>query len=112
MPLKPPGHLRDPGRQLFEGIREEYGIDDAGGLALLTVAAECLDRLRAAQESIDKHGAVVTDRYGGLKAHPSVQIEKDARNGLMAALKQLNLDLEPLRDQRGAPARGFGIRSV
>ena len=113
MQLKPPGHLNADGAALWDAIAREYHIDDSGGQALLTIAAECLDRLRAAQKAIDEHGEVVEDRYGGLKAHPAVQIEKDSRNGLLAALKALNLDLEPLRDRPGNPGiGGVGIRSV
>jgi hypothetical protein len=41
--------------------------------------------------------------------HPALQLEKDARNGLLAALKQLQLDIEPLRDRPGRPAGTFGI---
>ena len=110
--LKIPEHLKKPGREMYEQIGSEYGIDDAGGLQLLTVAAECLDRMRNAQAEIEKNGAVLTDRYGGLKAHPSIAIEKDSRIGLMAALKQLNLDLEPLRDRRGNPGLDIGLRSI
>ena len=80
---------------------------------MLCVAAECLDRLRQAQAEIESKGAIVTDRYGGLKPHPAIAIEKDARNGLMTASKNLNLDLEPLRDRPGTPGmQGLGIRSV
>jgi len=112
MKLKPPKHLKVPGRALYTAIAAEYGIDDAAGLALLTIAGECQDRLRQAQAELEENGPVLTDRYGGLKPHPAIAIEKDSRNGLLATLKQLNLDIEPIRDRRGRPASGFGIRGV
>jgi len=54
--------------------------------------------MRAAQ------GEVVTDRYGQTKVNPACALEKkDSRNGFLLALKQLNLDMEPLRDSVGRP---------
>lgn len=101
---RPPGHLSSHGRDLFKAVAAEYSIDDPGGLALLTTAAECLDRIRAAQKAIKQHGEVVTDRYGQVKVNPACTLEKDSRNGFLAALRALNLDLEPLRDRPGRPA--------
>ena len=73
----------------------------------MTVAAECLDRMREAQAAVKEHGLLVETSYG-LKANPALSIEKDARNGLLAALKQLNLDLVPLQD-RGRPTNPIGV---
>lgn len=94
------------GRKLFGGVASEYEISDAAGIALLTTAAECLDRMRAAQTAIAEHGEVVLDRYGQVKVNPACTLEKDARNGLLAAFRALNLDIEPLRDRVGSPGLG------
>lgn len=110
--MKAPTHLQRHGRELWRRIQAEYDVNDAGGLALLTTAAECLDRMRAAQKAISEDGEVVKDRYGQAKVHPACGLEKDARVGLLAALKQLNLDLEPLRDRPGRPADGFGWKGA
>lgn len=100
----PPEHLAAHGRQFYSDVASEYEITDAAGLALLTTAAECVDRMRAAQVAIAIHGEVTVDRYGGPKVNPACALEKDARNGFLAAVKALNLDLEPLRDRPGRPA--------
>jgi P27 family predicted phage terminase small subunit len=100
---KTPRHLGKHGGKLWRELRDEYQLDDGAGIALLTTACECLDRMRAAQEAIQEHGEVVTDRYGQVKVNPACGLEKDARNGLLAALKALNLDIEPLRDRVGRP---------
>ena len=57
----------------------------------------------AAQAAIEAQGAVVTDRYGQTKVNPACALEKDSRNGFLLALKQLNLDIEPLRHSVGRP---------
>jgi phage terminase small subunit len=101
-PLKPPNHLTAAGRRLWVDIVTQYRIGDAAGQALVTTAAECLDRIREAQRTIRQHGALVPDRYGALKQNPACFLERDARAGMLSALRALNLDLEPLRD-RGRP---------
>jgi phage terminase small subunit len=100
--MNAPAHLQRAGRLLFASIATEYAIEDAAGIALLTVAAEALDRMRSAQRSITKHGLVTRGRYGQRVANPCVAIERDARSAMLAALRALNLDLEPLRDIPGA----------
>jgi hypothetical protein len=102
--LNQPDHLGEAGREFFSSVATEYGIVDCAGLTLLTTAAECLDRMRAAQSAIAEHGELVIDRYGAPKLNPACGLEKDARAGLLAALRALNLDLEPLRDGPGRPA--------
>lgn len=106
--VKAPKHLGKEGRAFYRAIVRDYAVDDSAGLALLTTASECLDRMRAAQNKIAEHGEVVTDRYGSLKANPAVQIEKDSRNGFLASLKALQLDIEPLRDTPGRPTSPTG----
>jgi hypothetical protein len=96
--------LGTAGGRLWKDLVQEYSIEDPAGLALVTTAAECLDRMRSAQKAIAEHGACVTDRYGQVKVNPAANLERDSRNGLLAALKALNLDLEPLKDGPGRPS--------
>ena len=100
--MQAPEHLKTAGAELWTNIQKEYGVVDSGGLALLATACECLDRMRAAQAAIEAHGELVLDRYGAPKLNPATQLEKESRAGFLLALKQMNLDLEPLRDMRGA----------
>jgi phage terminase small subunit len=65
---------------------------------------ESFDRMRAAQASIEQDGATAPDRFGQVKAHPLLSVERDARAAMLAALKAMNLDVEPLRDGPGRPA--------
>jgi P27 family predicted phage terminase small subunit len=95
--MKPPKHLKRPGRKLFRQIQTEYGITDAGGISLLVRACECQDRLAAVWQIIAEEGEVTKDRYGNPRLHPAMTLEKDARAGFLQAMKQLNLDVEPLK---------------
>lgn len=45
-----------------------------------------------------------TDRFGQIKAHPLLPVERDARAAFLAGLRSLNLDFEPLHDGPGRPA--------
>jgi phage terminase small subunit len=101
--LKPPRHLKAAGQALWTDIVMQYRIRDGAGLALVTTVAECRDQIRAAQAIIQKEGAIIRDRYGGARQHPACGLERDARAGMLAALKLLNLDLEPLRDRGRGP---------
>jgi hypothetical protein len=92
---KPPNHLKAAGRRLWTDIVTQYRIADGAGLALVTTAAEAQDRIREAQRAI----RLVPDRYGALKQNPACFLERDARAGMLSALRALNLDLEPLRDR-------------
>lgn len=98
--------LSPAAREWFDRLRSEYGIEDSAGLLLLQTAMEAFDRLAECQASIALHGASCADRFGQLKPHPLLGAERDARGQMLAALKALNLDLEPLRDGPGRPAGG------
>jgi hypothetical protein len=59
-------------------------------------------RLREAQSILAKDGICVRDRWGQLKSHPACTVEREARAGLLACLKGLNLDLESLEPDDAA----------
>jgi hypothetical protein len=105
--MKPPPHLGKDGREIWSQLVSEFDITDAGGLALVTIIGECRDRLTEAQALIEKHGAVTVSTTGAMRCNPALKVEVDARNGLLAALRALNLDIEPLRDRPGRPAGTF-----
>src|SRR5450759_3112113 len=102
---KPPKHLSREAKTLWRELADEYDITDSAGLAILSTACEALDRLRACQTEIAKDGQQVKDRFGGLRPHGLLSVENLARTAFLAALKQLNLDLEPLRDRFVRPGR-------
>jgi hypothetical protein len=63
-----PAHLGEAGAQLWAEVVRQYRIGDGAGLALVTTAAECLDRLREAQEASANMGY----RAPRARAKPSI----------------------------------------
>ena len=100
-PPKAPKGLSREAARLWRELVSEYGIDDVAGRLILATALESFDRMRAAQAILENAGEVINDRFGQEKAHPAVAIERDSRVSMLAALKHLSLDLEPLRPRSG-----------
>jgi len=99
---EPPDDLGEVEKAAWRAIALEFAITDAGGLALLTDYARSLHLARRCAEQIELDG--LQPKPG--KAHPLLKVMHDARSSARAALKALNLDLEPLRDGVGRPASG------
>jgi P27 family predicted phage terminase small subunit len=92
----PPPTLSKEARARWQELVAEYGISDAAGLQILHTAMEAFDRMRGAQAQIAKDGQTHLDRFGQMKSHPLLPVERDARAAMLAALKALNLDVEPV----------------
>lgn len=101
---KAPRHLSKEAKRTWKEILCEYGIDDAAGLRILRVALEAHDRCQVARAAIDKDGMTVKDKFGQVKPHPLLATERDSRAAFLQAIKQLNLDIEPLKDRPGRPS--------
>jgi P27 family predicted phage terminase small subunit len=99
---KAPKNLSDEAKRWWKKIVSGWELDDAGFLVLEN-ALECFDRMRQAQEMLAKEGLVTNDRFGQQKVHPAVLVERDAKAGLLRALRALNLQIEPLHDTTGRP---------
>ena len=101
--MKAPKHLSKEAKLLWKRLLDEYSITDEAGLLILQTAMEAHDRMREAQNIIKAEGMQVKDRFDQQKAHPLTTVERDSRAAMLAALKALNLDLEPLNDRPGRP---------
>lgn len=102
-PLAPPTTLSDDAASWWRTMQHEYQIIDAGGLTLLALAAEARDRMHRAATLVLEHGEVVFPEGLAPRANPACAVERDARAQMIAALKALHLDVEPLHDTRGRP---------
>lgn len=101
-----PKHLQTPGRSLWNDIQRDFSVTDTAGLALLCAACEAKDRAEAARAQIEAEGMTFRDSKGNLRPHPLLPVERDARAACVAALRHLNLDVEPVLAQPGRPPGG------
>ncbi len=101
--MKKPVKLGHEARRLFKQLTTEYDIGDSGGLLLVNTVVEAFQEMRDAQAVLDREGRVYTNRFGEPRMHPACTVVKESRAHMMSALKQLNIDLEPLRDKVGRP---------
>ena len=88
----PPKHLSVEAKKLWQGLFNDYSLNDAAGLLLLQSACEAYDRLQEARKVLDKEGAVFSDRWGQRKTHPAAGVERDARTQMHSALRLLKLE--------------------
>lgn len=93
---QPPRKLGPSGRQLWDGVIGEYDIRDRGGLELLCLAAETLDRVQRLGDRIDAEGEVVRTKSGP-KAHPALRDELAGRAFVARTLERLGLNVETIK---------------
>jgi len=62
------------------------------------------DRCQQARQNLDREGLTTQTESGGLKAHPCVGIERDARLAFARLLRELDLDGEPTAERSRPPA--------
>ena len=105
-----PPHLNKAGTAFYLEMTAGYDIEEAAAISLLVRAAESLDRLTEAQACIAEHGALM--RYEGKPvANPACKLEKEYRDGFLAARRQLAriVDMGAPRRGPGRPPTGVGI---
>ena len=103
VPAQPPKELKAPGRALWEGIQQEYAIQDPGGLSHLASACRAADDIARMRNKVSREGDTIKDRFGQIREHPLLAAIRGAEATKRQALKSLNLDIEPLRDKPGRP---------
>lgn len=89
----PPAHLSASMRAWWRQVVADYDLEPHH-LLLLAQACEAHDRATQAREQVDAAGPVTTDRFGQLRAHPAVQIERDSRAAFARLVRQLDLEGE------------------
>lgn len=94
----PPADLAEPEREIWRRLQSEYALEDAAAIVLLGLLCRNLQLSRECREKIETDGKVVNGRE-----HALLKVQRDADKQAAAALRHLNLDLEPLRDGPGRP---------
>ena len=95
--IRAPSGLSKEARRWWRKIVTEYAIEDSGGLLILQALLEAFDTMREAQKILKADGMKVVDRFGQVRSNPLCAVLRDARGQVLAGLKALNLDVEPLK---------------
>ena len=104
----PPRKLGKNGLELWVGVKSQYEIDDTGGLAMLLLACEALDRAEACRLQIDRDGLIIRSKAGP-RDNPLLKHELNSRAFVVRTIARLGLDLEAIKPI-GRPARALGWR--
>jgi len=84
--------LREPAQRWARSILAEFDLTDTGRQLVLE-GARCLDTIEMARE--EQRTATTAGRYAGTaRTHPSITVERQARQDFLAVLKQLDLGEE------------------
>jgi phage terminase small subunit len=97
--------LKAATRKWWVAVVDAYELEPHH-LKLLEAACRCWDRLSEASDALRKDGTYVPDRYGALKAHPAVAVERDARIAFARLVRELDLEGETAPDPRQPRRRG------
>jgi phage terminase small subunit len=86
--VRTPTHLSREATRLFRAIIAKFEIEDERAVHFLTMSCEQFDRMKDAARIISEKGAVIKDRYGGLKQNPALLVEARAQKQHIAALRE------------------------
>lgn len=99
MARQAPRHLESATGAWWRHVIDEYDLEQHHE-RLLTAACEAWDRMTQAREAVTAAGLTVVDRYGQVKPHPLLSVEKDSRIAFARLVRELDLDGEPGPDPR------------
>lgn len=108
-PLAPPPELGEAGSKLWRDLHRDYVIDDASGLEMLHQIAAAADRIAEYSAAIERDGAVLRTKTG-IKDHPLIRHELNARSFVVRSLHKLGLDIIASRAEAGRPSGGGDYR--
>ena len=97
-------NVRPEAKRKARQYLKEYGIVDQYGLDLIQTYADAYTTELDSQDIVDRDGLTFMDRFNQIKSHPLCSVIRDARAQKLAALKALNIDLEPQHEAPGRPA--------
>ena len=87
----PPGHLSTRAKGYWRAMSKTYELADPPAQELLRRCCEAMDRADQAREEVDRDGATFKTRYGEIRPHPAVAIERDARTAIARLLRELRV---------------------
>lgn len=90
---KAPAHLSPATAKWWLDVVSEYELEPHH-VRILTLACEAWDRCTQAREVVERDGITTTDRFGQMKPHPAVAVERDSRTAFARMLRELALDVD------------------
>lgn len=100
-----PEHLRPETAAWVRQVLSDYELE-SHHVKILIQAAETLDRIIEARETIEAEGAYFHDRFGQPKVHPAVDVERNGRIAFARLIRELNLSDEVTESR--PPALKYG----
>ena len=101
-----PAHLDRRAREFWRRVSRTYVLE-VHQLELLRRACELMDVADRAGSILKVEGLTVIDRFNQVKAHPAVEIQRQAILALARVLRELNLDVG-VPDSRPPSTLGYG----
>ena len=86
-----------------------YAIADVGGIELLCLACQAIDRAESCREAIDRDGEMICGSTGALRANPLLRNELANRAFAMRTIDRLGINSEAIKPV-GRPPSSVGWR--
>jgi hypothetical protein len=106
-PLQPPPELGEHGTALWNRLHHDFEITDASGLEMLVQICCTADRVAEYSAAIERDGAVLRVKGGGLRDHPLIRHVQTGRSFIVRSLHKLGLDVVEPRSGPGRPAGDY-----
>jgi phage terminase small subunit len=89
-----PKYLKAETRKWFNSVLENYELE-SHHLKILILASEAWDRCQQAREEIKKNKKLtIEDRFGQVRSHPAIAIERDNKILFARLIRELGFDIE------------------
>ena len=104
--IRPPRKLGQHGLALWSAVMSEFHIEDRGGVELLCLACQALDRAEALAAAIERDGHTIYSRTGVPRTHPSIKDELALRAFIAKTIERLGISVEAVKPPGRPPGRG------
>ena len=100
--VRPPKHLKAATKKWFVKVIGEWQLEPHHILPLVG-GREALDRAEEARLAIELDGAYQKNRFGEVRKHPALGVERDAMTTFSRLLRELDLDIAPPAEAKRPP---------
>ena len=105
----PPRPLGRHGYDLWARVQRDFCITDSGGVELLTLICEAIDRAERCRAIIDRDGEMIEGATGAMREHPLLRTELQNRAFAARQLDRLGVNKQPVKPM-GRPPKSVGWR--